>query len=734
MTLPPIEETPLVLIRFSPKASLRLIELVEQRLTKSGLIRLRQQQSSPSVLYLTTTQEKLEETAEHIHLMKLTSDTNTIEYFTVKDRKRFCHATARWPGMGVSETRNVDQFGMFCCNDWVLLIRRILDNITVLDENQQSSELSQILDSDFHADYHVRSYDESKVGYFHEFTSSFNQTLKKHGARSACLRHVLTTYGIIEDFKLAHFPSIRLEILNQTWWPWFRIMPPVDEIQDYYGWEISFYFAWMGFMSKWLLFPGILGLLVFLFRIYRKDNIDEDEFTPFYGLVTFVWGVFFLRFWERHENRLAYQWGTYSLSPYERQKFFSVRPQFRGYLRRSPVTGLVETYYPPLFRRLKYIVSSIATFLLLGVAAVVVMLSLNAQGYIHPDANPKRWDADNPHPFYIHQLAVLSQEGQLFDSNSSWRPLLPVVLQVICIFILNNIYGFIGRSLTDWENHETGLDHKYSLILKRFLFEACTAFGPLFYLAFYERDVDRLRLELVAIFQIDTLRRVLLECIVPIVFRRLSLARDGKRRRLSRSDKSWRSIKPTDFTLLEDLGKPDYEQFDDFMEIVIQLGYVTLFASAYPLASLISIVANLVEIRSDCFKLTHVCSRPETFRSSGLGMWRNLMACVIWGSALTNCMIAGFTSGQMTYYLPDFYIHDESGIQLDEEDGWLLIFVIFGLEHMMLLIGMLIYVLVPAVPEDVLNQIERRQYERLDLRDGKELKPSSKPEDLKKVE
>ena len=108
-----------------------------------------------------------------------------------------------------------------------------------------------------------------------------------------------------------------------------------------------------------------------------------------------------------------------------------------------------------------------------------------------------------------------------------------------------------------------------------------------------------------------------------------------------------------------DLGA--YDQFDDYMEIVVQLGYVTLFASAYPLASLISIAANWVEIRADCFKLTKVCRRPESVRSSGLGMWRTLMASVIWTSALTNCLIAGFTSRQLTHYMPDMYIRDEAG-------------------------------------------------------------------------
>jgi len=738
MVLPPIEKTPVLVVRFAFKASSRLVDLVVERLLAGGLLCLeRREHEGRTILHLTTTQQTLERTAESIHLMKVTVDTKTVEYFTTQDRKRFRKSlnedageSSPWssgPHGTINPTknkhhassshsmRNIDEHGIFTCNEWALLIHRILDNITVLPDKETESELSRILDQQYHADYHVRNFDDNAVGSLRELSNSFKKTLREHGEQSACLRHVLQTYELVDTVVVAHLPQIRQDILHDTWWPWYRLDPPIDAIHDYYGWEISFYFAWMGFLTKWLLFPGILGVLFFLFRWYRQDTIDEDEFTPFYGLITFLWGVLFLRFWERHEHRLAYQWGTYSLSPYERQKFFAIRPEFRGYLRRSPITGLPETYYPPMRRRLKYIVSFAVTAAMLTVAFTVMILSLNLQGYINPETDPKRWDESNPHPFHVRSLAVLADEEQIFDAKSSWRSLLPVGLHTICILTLNSIYRKIATALTSWENHETSLDHLNSLILKRFLFEAFDCYIALFYLAFYERDVDRLRMELIAVFQIDTLRRVLIECIVPIMVQRVShhWSKDRDPGGLFRALSSIKTVTPTEHTILEDLDKDEYEQFDDYMEIVIQLGYVTLFASAYPLASLISIAANWVEIRSDCFKLTHICRRPDSLRSSGLGMWQPLMASVVWMSALTNCMIAGFTSAQLTHYLPELYIRDEDGYNIEHEDGFIVVFVIFGLERLLLVIGVLIYFIVPAVPEDVADELERRQYVRL---------------------
>jgi hypothetical protein len=181
-------------------------------------------------------------------------------------------------------------------------------------------------------------------------------------------------------------------------------------------------------------------------------------------------------------------------------------------------------------------------------------------------------------------------------------------------------------------------------------------------------------------------------------------------------------VSPTDATVLDDLDKDEYESFDDYMEIVIQLGYVTLFASAYPLASWISIVANMIEIRSDGFKMARLCRRPHPTRCSGLGMWNTLVSCVIWASAFTNCMIAGFTSNQLIRYMPNLYVRDESSMDysIEHDDGWMVVFVIFGLERILLLMGLLIHAIVPAVPEDVVTEMERWHYVRSLAKDAEE--------------
>lgn len=71
-------------------------------------------------------------------------------------------------------------------------------------------------------------------------------------------------------------------------------------------------------------------------------------------------------------------------------------------------------------------------------------------------------------------------------------------------------------------------------------------------------------------------------------------------------------------------------------------------------------------------------------------------------------------------YMPSLYSQTKAGYtEMSHEDGWILVFVIFGLERILLVAGLLIYFTVPAVPEDVQDELERRQFLRMQAMDEK---------------
>jgi len=54
----------------------------------------------------------------------------------------------------------------------------------------------------------------------------------------------------------------------------------------------------------------------------------------------------------------------------------------------------------------------------------------------------------------------------------------------------------------------------------------------------------------------------------------------------------------------------------------IQFGYVTLFSCAFPTAAMWALLNNVIEIRSDAFKLCMTYQRPFGVRVATIGTWQ----------------------------------------------------------------------------------------------------------------
>ena len=74
------------------------------------------------------------------------------------------------------------------------------------------------------------------------------------------------------------------------------------------------------------------------------------------------------------------------------------------------------------------------------------------------------------------------------------------------------------------------------------------------------------------------------------------------------------------------------DTYEDYLEMLIQFGYVTLFSSAFPMAAVCALLNNIIEIRSDAFKLCVTFQRPFGERVENIGIWqveRFVMSVVI---------------------------------------------------------------------------------------------------------
>lgn len=115
---------------------------------------------------------------------------------------------------------------------------------------------------------------------------------------------------------------------------------------------------------------------------------------------------------------------------------------------------------------------------------------------------------------------------------------------------------------------------------------------------------------------------------------------------------------------------------------------MTLFASAYPLAALWSLANNVMEIRSDGFKLCVSFRRSRRVSTDGIGTWLYAFSALGYMSVMTNCAIFGLHSGLLNKLFPRMSFA-----------GTL---VAIGLmEHVMIAVKVGIEIMIPDIPSVV---------------------------------
>ena len=87
-----------------------------------------------------------------------------------------------------------------------------------------------------------------------------------------------------------------------------------------------------------------------------------------------------------------------------------------------------------------------------------------------------------------------------------------------------------------------------------------------------------------------------------------------------------------------------------FLFAVSQFGYITLFAPAFPLGFLIAYINNLIEIRTDGFKICTLYRRPMYRCAEDIGTWQYVLGVMSVVGTITNAAMMSFTSDTLNIY------------------------------------------------------------------------------------
>ena len=104
---------------------------------------------------------------------------------------------------------------------------------------------------------------------------------------------------------------------------------PLDSIEQYYGSNVAFYFAWLQHCAFHLIPLSLLGFFVFIAQLNAR-SWDHWTRLPF-SVIVMLWSFIVMVNWRKRSKYLAYRWGTLN---YEEEE--STRPQFKGSYKRIP--------------------------------------------------------------------------------------------------------------------------------------------------------------------------------------------------------------------------------------------------------------------------------------------------------------------------------------------------------------------------------------------------------------
>ncbi|XP_038019751.1 anoctamin-8 isoform X5 [Motacilla alba alba] len=149
---------------------------------------------------------------------------------------------------------------------------------------------------------------------------------------------------------------------------------------------------------------------------------------------------------------------------------------------------------------------------------------------------------------------------------------------------------------------------------------------------------------------------------------------------------------------VESCMKKYEDTFQDYQEMFIQFGYVVLFSSAFPLAAACALLNNVIEIRSDAFKLCTGLQRPFGQRVASIGHWQKVMEAMGVLAIVVNCYLIA-QCGQLQRLFPG----------LSPEAAIVCVVV---LEHFALLLKYVIQVAIPDIPAWVAEEMAKLEYQR----------------------
>jgi hypothetical protein len=461
---------------------------------------------------------------------------------------------------------------------------------------------------------------------------------------------------------------------------------PLGDIRAYFGDEICLYFMFLGFFSKWLLYPAVAGAF---FYTWQRLNSSDSNILFIFSIALCVWAWLMIHNWKRQEAKILVQWGYKNERVKER-----VRRKFR-----APKHEDI-----PRTDRLRKI------FMTVSYLVVVVMVLLSIASFLAFTVYYSRFMGDS-------QLAATGA----------------AVAHSVIILLLEALNGHLAEVTTNLENHRYESAWINNRIRKVFVFDIVNNMISLFFLAYYSPLVngtmldpftpasraaqspilDELSNKLATIFVVRLIVGNIKEALIPYVKYWFEKKRELQKMKgvtvdqtsfTSPSDEigvesqrrsSSDSISECSKKAWDDLDRETYEGVHlDYSELALQFAFLMLFGVSFPIVAALAWASNFVELWIDSFKLCWVLRRPMPRRALGIPkVWMEIFQGIAFLAVLTNGGILTFSSSSLMAYLTS------NGFPGDPFGSLNRLIVFFLIEHAIFIGIAFTLALIPRIPK-----------------------------------
>uniref|UniRef100_UPI00398ED280 anoctamin-10 n=1 Tax=Pristiophorus japonicus TaxID=55135 RepID=UPI00398ED280 len=474
-------------------------------------------------------------------------------------------------------------------------------------------------------------------------------------------------FNRLQKSKILHafYPLHNEKMLSELETRWFShrnlTLQPIDSIYKYFGGSVAMYFSFLEFFTCSLVPMAIFGTVVVSLSM---DTIDK---CILFSVFNIIWSTVVMELWKRHSFVLSYTWGTLQMN----SQFEEPRVDYKGPIGKNPITHRYQPYYPAWKRKVK--------IWLVSVPVLCLFLAFSLYGMF---------------VFFRAEAWVKAFHGE-HDGCWAYVLYLPSLLHALYITAMNVLYKKVAEVLTEWENHRLESSFQDHLTLKVLVFRFVNCFAALFYISFYLQDLELLRKNLVSLLVLTQIINQFIETLVPYLYKTFN----GKGAGLKKS--TMENAPEVDKIMSQGQKTSFPGMFDEYMELFVQFGYVSLFSCIYPLTAIMIVVNNITEIRLDAWKLCHLFRKPFVSPAANIGVWQTAFEMIGFLSVITNCLLISI-SPQVEVYCAEN--------NLTSKD--VLIWTV-GVEHVLLAIKIILAFVIPDIPQWVRLRIDRVEYQSL---------------------